>query len=138
MAMCQACSASFSRRPCPERCVCRRMFFSLSSSSAKALLIYSDNDALCRRTHYDILKEGLGEKENVSLVLVKGKGHNPNYTENAVKLLGEFTKARARLLKKKGLSSEDKERFVSSFDWNAMTEQDADIWSKIFEHLDGR
>ena len=109
---------------------------SLLRSSAKALLIYSENDTLCRREHYDILKSGLSEKENVSFIFEKNKGHNPNYTENAVRLLGEFTKSRAKLLKKKDLSKPDKERFVSSFDWNAITEQDAEIWSKIFEHLD--
>lgn len=109
---------------------------SLSGSGVKALLIYSEDDALCRREHYDILKNGLSDKENVSFIFEKNKGHNPNYTENAVSLLGEFTKSRAKLLKKKDLSKPDKERFVASFDWNAITEQDAEIWSKIFEHLD--
>jgi pimeloyl-ACP methyl ester carboxylesterase len=109
---------------------------SLSDSNVKALLIYSEDDALCRRTHYDILKEGLAGKENVRFLLVKNKGHNPNYTEEAVKLLGEFSKARAKLLKKKNLSAEEKKRFVESFDWDKMTVQDEEIWNKILEHLD--
>ena len=34
--MCQACSASFSRRPCPLKWVWRKIFFSLSASKIKA------------------------------------------------------------------------------------------------------
>ena len=30
-------------------------------------------------------------KENIKLLLVSNKGHNPNYTEDAVKYLGELS-----------------------------------------------
>lgn len=109
---------------------------SLLKSEAKTLLIYSNNDTLCRRTHYDILKSTLSDKENVSFILLSEKGHNPNYTEDAVKLLAEFGKARAKLLKRKNLTNEEKAEFVSSFDFDKMSEQDCELWDKIFEHLD--
>ena len=108
---------------------------SLKNSSVKALLIYSDNDPLVKRNHYDILKDGLSEKENISFMLVSNKGHNPNYTEDAVKLLGKFSSERTELLKNKKATKEDKEKFVASFDWNAMTVQDEAVWNAIFEHL---
>lgn len=108
---------------------------SLSSTLANVLLIYSENDLLCRKIHYDTLMEGLADKENISLMLVKNKGHNPNYTENAVALLNDFGKKRAKLLKKKGLTAKEKADFVASFDWNAITEQDDEVWNMIFEHL---
>ena len=41
----------------------------LSKSATKALLIYSDNDGMCRRVHYDILKAALEGKENVHFML---------------------------------------------------------------------
>ena len=107
----------------------------LSKSKTKALLIYSEDDQMCRKVHYDILKAGLEGKENVSFLLCKNKGHNPNYTEDAVKLLGEFGAARARLAKNKKATKQDKEKFVASFDWNAMTVQDEAVWQRIFEHL---
>ena len=110
---------------------------SLSASKTKALLIYSEDDQMCRRTHYDILKAGLDKKDNVEFLFLKNKGHNPNYTEDAVKLLTEFSKARTKFVKKQ-TSKEEKERFVSSFDWGAMTAQDENVWQKIFEHLDDR
>ena len=108
----------------------------LEGSSTRALLIYSADDKLCRPRHYEILKEALDGKDNVSLMLVRGKGHNPNYTEEAVRLLGEFSKARAKLLRKKKVTAEEKARFVASFDWEVMTAQDAAVWDRIFKHLD--
>ena len=109
---------------------------SLSNTQTKALLIYSEDDRLCRRVHYDILHEGLKDQPNVTLMLVKNKGHNPNYTEDAVKLLGVFGKARAKFAKKKNASPEEKAKFVASFDWNAMTAQDDAVWQAILAHLD--
>lgn len=109
---------------------------SLSNSDTKALLIYSEDDPMCRVRHYELLKDGLKDKENVELILVNGKAHNPNYTAEAVKYLGEFSASRAKLLKNKKATKEEKARFVASFDWNKMTEQDANLWEKIFTHLD--
>lgn len=109
---------------------------SLSKVDTKALLIYSEDDPMCRRKHYDILKAGLEGRANVRFMLVSNKGHNPNYTEEAVKYLGEFSSARAKLAKNKKATKEEKARFVSSFDWNKMTEQDNAVWNEIFNHLD--
>ena len=109
---------------------------SLSNSKTKALLIYSENDQLCKREHYDILKQGLQGKENIRFLFVANKGHNPNYTEEAVNLLGQFSAARAKFLKKKNASADEKKAFVNSFDWNAMTAQDEAVWNEIFKHLE--
>ena len=108
----------------------------LAASKVKALLIYSANDLLCRRSHYDALKAALGERENIEWLLVEEKGHNPNYTEAAVSYLAEFSKARESLLRQENLTKEEKERFVSSFDFEKMTEQDETVWERIFAHLD--
>ena len=109
---------------------------SLSASSVKAFLIYSADDKLCRRDHYDILKAGLEGRENISFLLVEGKGHNPNYTKEAVAQLAKFSAARSKLAKKKNLTKEEKAAFVASFDWDGMTAQDEEIWQRIFTHLD--
>ena len=109
---------------------------SLSQSNTKALLIYSENDMMCRKTHYEMLKDGLENKPNIKFILVNNKDHNPNYTENAVKYLGEFGKARAKIARKKNVTAKNKAEFVSSYDWNKMTEQDETVWNEIFNHLD--
>lgn len=108
----------------------------LAASPTRALLIYSANDRLCCRSHYDALKAALGERENIDFLLVEEKGHNPNYTEAAVSYLAEFSKARESLLRQENLTKEEKERFVSSFDFEKMTEQDETVWERIFAHLD--
>ena len=108
----------------------------LSNSNTKALLIYSENDPMCKRVHYDILSSNLINKENVHFLFVQNKSHNPNYTEDAVKYLDEFGKARAKLVRKKNLTQNDKSTFVSSFDWDKMTVQDENVWNSIFNHLD--
>ncbi len=109
---------------------------SLKNANVKALLIYSEDDQLCRRVHHDILKEGLKENKNIDLLLVSGKGHNPNYNADAVGLLGEFGKARAKFAKKKNATQEEKAAFVASFDWEKITAQDDAVWNQIFAHLD--
>ena len=109
---------------------------SLKNTNTRALLTYSEDDPLCRRVHYDILKEGLKENENVRMMLVSGKGHNPNYTAEAVKLLGAFGKARTKFLKKKNATAAEKASFVASFNWEAITAQDDAVWNEIFAHLD--
>ena len=109
---------------------------SLSNTNTKALLIYSSDDQMCKKVHYDILKEKLSNNENISFLLEDNKSHNPNYSKEAVKLLNEFSKERAKLLKNKKITKEDKERFVASFDWDKMTIQDENVWDKIFKHLE--
>ena len=111
---------------------------SLSGTDAKVLLIYSANDQLCKKDpHFDTLMAGLSERENVRFLLVEDKGHNPNYTQDAVKYLAEFSGAQSRLLRKKKLETpEQKKTFVDSFDWDRMTAQDEAVWAEIFNTLD--
>lgn len=110
---------------------------SLSKTNAKVLLIYSDDDKLVNKAiHFDYLKNGLAGKDNISLLLVEGKGHNPNYTKKALETLNQFVAAKQKAVKKKALSTdEQKKAFMASFDWNKMTEQDETVWAEIFEVL---
>ena len=43
---------------------------------------------------------------------------------------------RAKLVRNKKLTAEDKASFVASYDWQRMTEQDEAVWKAIFDHLD--
>ena len=109
---------------------------SLQETEAKTLLIYSDNDQMCHKAvHYDALKNGLAGRKNIQMMLVQNKGHNPNYTEDAVKYLGEYAAAKTKLLKKSP-TAEQKTAFVKSWDWNRMTAQDEAVWRHIFDCLD--
>lgn len=111
---------------------------SLSKTDAHVLLIYSDDDKLVNKEiHFDYLKKGLEGKENISFLLVEGKGHNPNYTKEALVKLNEFVAAKKTAYKKKALSTEEeKKAFIASFDWDKMTEQDEKVWAEIYKALE--
>ncbi len=110
---------------------------SLSKTDAHVLLIYSDDDKLVNKAiHFDYLKNGLAGKENIKLLLVEGKRHNPNYTSDALVKLNEFVAAKKKAAKKKLLQTEkQKDLFKNSFDWDKITEQDEKVWKEIFEVL---
>lgn len=109
---------------------------SLKNTKAKALLIYSDNDKMVNKeANFDYLKANLSDRENTFFLLEKGKAHNPNYTSDAVKYLGEYL-ALLNKNKKQLKTTEQKKAFVESLDWNRMTAQDEKVWNKIFDVLD--
>lgn len=109
----------------------------LSATDAKVLLIHSDNDTMCRTDpHFTTLKASLSEKKNIRFLLVSGKGHNPSYTADAVKYLGEYAAAVRKKAKKKELETEkQRAEFVASFDRDRMTAQDETVWNEIFKTL---
>lgn len=111
---------------------------SLRNADTKALIIHSRDDKVCRfENHYGELEKALADNENVHFLALDGKGHNPNYTLDAVRYKDEFFATLTKKRKKKELDTEaEKLAFVSSFDWWRMTEQDMDVWNKIFDFLD--
>ena len=110
----------------------------LKGTGVPVLLIYSYNDKLVNREiHHDALKKGLQDKKNIRILLEENKGHNPNYTADAVAYLAEYTAGMTRLLKDKKLNTEaEKAAFRSQWDWNRMTQQDERVWAEIFRTLD--
>ena len=110
----------------------------LKNSKTKALLIYSDDDKLCKKTpHYDALQAGLAGCENVELMLVSGKGHNPNYTADAVIYKDAFfAELQKRRKKNKMTTPVQKAAFVACYDWHRMTAQDEQVWNAVYRALE--
>ena len=106
----------------------------LKKANVKALLIYSEDDKMCDKSHYDALYKGLSGKGGIRFRLEQNKGHNPNYTEDAAKYLGRYQEALAKA-KKKLKTPKEKEEFVKSWDWDRMTAQDNDVWQEILDFL---
>ncbi len=105
----------------------------LRNVSLNALLIYSDNDHLVNKEiHYDALYDALKNKDNIQFILEHDKGHNPNYTCDAVKYLAEYSASAPGTA---DLSTSEKEDFKNNFNWDKITEQDENVWSKIKEFL---
>lgn len=110
----------------------------LKKTNAEVLVIHSEDDKTvdCRQ-HFDVLRKALSGRENIRFLLVHGKGHNPNYTEDAVRYKDAFFADLQRNLKKKALvTDEQKQAFVNSYDWDRMTAQDTDVWNAVFTVLD--
>lgn len=111
---------------------------SLAESDVKALIIHSvDDKTVSFKKHFEVMKKALSHKKNIEFLCVSGKNHNPNYTEEAVKLSGEMFKVYGEKLKTDYFdSAENREAFQKSYDWDKITEQDEKIWEKIYNHLE--
>lgn len=110
---------------------------SLQNSAAKVLLIYSEDDKIVhKRIHFDCLQAALAGKENICFLLVQNKGHNPEYTQDAVAYKDAFFKDFSKALKKKQLTTpEQRKEFMARYDWERMTTQDEAVWEQIIAHL---
>ena len=103
---------------------------------------FKATDALITNFHLPestliMLVSALAGKENVELMLVKGKGHNPNYTADAVKYKDAFFATLQKKRKKGQLETiEQKAAVVGSYDWDRMTAQDETVWAKVYEALE--
>ena len=113
---------------------------SLADTDAKVLLIYSEDDkTVCKTPHYDSLVAALSDKENIRFLLVNHKGHNPGYTEDAVRYKDAFFKEFSKASKKKQLETPEQQKaFMARYDWHRMTAQDETVWQQIIDHLNGR
>ncbi len=109
----------------------------LAKSNVKALIIHSADDKQVNKAHhFDVLKANLENKSNINFWLMEGKFHNPNYTKEAVVYKDEFFAELTKKLKKKELATEEqKKAFRDSYDWWFMTQQDMEVWNKIFEFI---
>ena len=112
---------------------------SLKNSQSRILYIASDNDPTVKTAyHFDTLKNSLPEGADIEFCLVHGKLHNPNYSASAVSELDKMSKAMTEGMKKKAFeTTEAVEAFRNSWDWEKITEQDEELWNKIFDFIEG-
>ena len=111
---------------------------SLEGVPTKALIIHSRDDGTC---NFDIqfgkLEKALSGNTRVEFLALDGKDHHPHYTAEAVRQRKEYNaELRARKKKKKFPSRAALETFANSYDWHKMTEQDMDVWNRIFEFIE--
>ena len=111
---------------------------SLADYRGKVLVIHSSDDRMVHsKLHFHVLKKTLGERENLAFLEVSGKGHNPNYTADAVRYKDTYLAELKQKAKKGELDTEEARRaFVARFDWDRMTAQDKSVWQVIFAVLD--
>ena len=110
----------------------------LKNSNTKALIIHSrDDETVSYERHFMKLEAAMGGNERVQFLTLDGKRHNPTYTEEAVAYKSEFSAEMKRRNKKNELvTDEAKAKLRDSYDWYKMTDQDEELWDKIFEFLE--
>ncbi len=107
----------------------------LAKTEARVLLFHSHFDSyVSYGKHFKPMLKAFKDKENITMVSFRHKGHNPNYTAEAVAY--KRTMNRALLHLPKVMTEDEKEAFRSSFDWDRMTEQDPVVWEMVFAHID--
>ena len=111
---------------------------SLRKTSAKVLLIYSEDDRTVKKElHYDPLYARFSGSDHIHFLLLQGKDHNPTYTEDAVKYKNAFFEDFTKAMKKKKLETPEAQReFMARYDFRRMTEQDPEVWEAIVAHLE--
>ncbi len=111
---------------------------SLCDTDAKVLIIHSEDDkTVPSREHFDAMERALSWREGIRFLRVTGRGHNPNYTEDAAAYLAELLGKLKERMKAGGLgNAEAHKAFLDGFDWYRMTAQDDAVWAEIFQTLD--
>lgn len=100
----------------------------LKGYKGKVFILHSVNDSLCK---YKYTTEVLKKKyPNIKYYVTNGKGHNPNYSINAISLMNEYF---ANLKK---LPKEEIPKYMQTVDYLAMGELDREVMSKIIEALE--
>ena len=110
----------------------------LSKTDRPALIIHSlDDESVHAKHHYERLRSALSAKPNISFLTLTDRSHNPTYTVDAVKYKSEFFKVHKKRQKQNlDRNLESQKAFIASYDWHRMTDQDADVWQKIYDFLD--
>ena len=111
---------------------------SLQKSSAKLLYLQSLDDQKVKFSlGYEPLQAALGDRPNTEFVQLTGRGHDPQRTEAAAAANGRMLEQLTAQRKKKQLETpEQQEAFRKSQDWNAIAQQDPEIWERILGFLE--
>ena len=101
------------------------------------MFIHSKDDTTSSYSMFEKIKAALAGRENTEFLSLDGKCHNPTYTRDAVEYkAGFFRELTAMRRTGKLKTDEAKAEFVSKYDFTRMTEQDSEVWGKIFDFIE--
>lgn len=121
----------------PEYVDCSAIDALLGSDTAALIVHSADDDTVSAKANFHKLKEALADRPNTEFLLLNDRSHNPTFKKEAVDYKNSFFKE-FKKVKKRGslITDEQKAAFIASYDWYKMTEQDFEVWNKIFDFLD--
>ena len=106
---------------------------SLKKSKAEALIIHSaDDKTVSCKHHFDKMERALKNRPKTIFAKTENKGHNPNFTEGAVRIKDAFF-AELTEKTKAGYFTDDakKVEFKARYDFDKMSEQDEMFWDGV-------
>lgn len=111
---------------------------SMKETDAKLFFIQSKDDKMVRYDMaYEVLKVALHDRENTIMISEDEKNHDPQCTRRAVAANTERIAKQEKLKKAKKLSTkEEQDAYRASFDWNALSELDPEVWDRIIDFLE--
>ena len=122
---------AFERAHAPEYCAAD-MTDAVRRGTGEYFLAQSEDDAMVSYPrNIGRLKELFPDQ---SYLICSGRGHNPNYTRDAVDYMRSVFGAFERN-KKQYATPEQKKAYFADTDWRRITAQDPDFWSQVFAFL---
>ena len=109
----------------------------LKKTDRPVLIIHSTDDkTVSYKRNFLLLSSALKNKSNTEFLTVSGCGHNPTYTSEAFAYKEKFFKdLKKQRVRKKLKTKEQREVFLSRYDFKKMTEQNSNVWERILLFL---
>ena len=109
----------------------------LKTTTDKILFIHSLDDRVVpyKATTYKIQKKI--KNDNLDFLIIDKKAHNPNYTCEAIRYMQDVFYTYGQLVMEKKLNTlEEKQAYMKSKSVFKMTDQDSEVYDKIFKHIE--
>ena len=106
---------------------------SLKKSRAQALIVHSDDDKVSSfKRHFVKMERALKDRPDTIFAHATAKGHNPNFTEAAVRIKDAFFADLTEKTRAGYFTDEaKKEEFKAGYDFGKMSEQDEMFWDGV-------
>jgi len=108
----------------------RNALKSLAGYGGRVLIVHSEDDHMCPySTTTRLLMKSL-KGDNFKYLIMKDRGHNPNYTPRALEIMREYSKTLPTLT-----SAEEMRKYKENTDFLAMGELDSKVMDEIVAHI---
>ena len=127
--------AKFERDNLPEYASINNEQF-LFKTDKHIMMIHSKDDKLVSYKNAAKIVESY-KNPHLKFVIVNGYNHNPHYSHDSVIYYNKALEGYKKLLKKYGYSDlERRKEYFSNISIEKMTNQNEEVWSQIFAHLE--
>lgn len=102
---------------------------SIKDYNGRVLIIQSTDDSMVKYEIGLAYIKNRTDKENIKYIIKEKRGHNPNYTDDAIKEMYRFNRELSKL------SSEEAKIYKQNFDFHKMGELDSNVMDSICNYV---